>query len=476
MDSLLDESRVRRARSVADEIDASYAVRERNRRYREFRLEASPDGGAVLCLEDISGIPFVSEIPGVEEYQHRARVRAGDGDLFAAVTPPSPGYEDYNREVLHLGKPDLVIAEPPADNPMAVAVACARGEAFERIREFGHERGGLVIHPYMAIETVWTLAEKLADEGVSTSVLGPPPPVLWIANDKARIAEINDKLFDQPWNVETQVERKPEQMVRQLGKMAARFPRVGLKRTRCASATGNLVFDSSNVTEAEGQVVLRRVRRFLNRTEWKEGEEVLVVEWFDSTHSPSTQTWIPPKEEGLPRLDGVYEQLLKSEERIFVGSKPSTLPEDINESIGRASLAVGVVLQELGYVGRCSFDFVVGGDVDGEWEARMIECNGRWGGTSTPMHLVDRVVEGPRPPYVAMDYVHSELVGATFDDVLDATRERLYRPETGDGRFIFYNVGPLARTGKFDVVSIGETPEDARAGTEEILPKLLGLD
>ena len=40
-----------------------------------------------LQLDDVSGIPFLSDIAGVEEYQHRARLRARAGDLFAAVTP-----------------------------------------------------------------------------------------------------------------------------------------------------------------------------------------------------------------------------------------------------------------------------------------------------------------------------------------------------------------------------------------------------
>ncbi|MFB6376143.1 MAG: hypothetical protein ABEN55_24165, partial [Bradymonadaceae bacterium] len=214
---------------------------------------------------------------------------------------------------------------------------------------------------------------------------------------------------------------------------------------------------------------------FLNRTEWPENEEVLVVEWFQSSHSPSTQTWIPPEGEGLPRVDGVYEQLLKSEERIFVGSYPSRLPEPVDASIARASVAVGRVLQKLGYVGRCSFDFVVGGGEEGEWDARMIECNGRWGGTSTPMQFVDRLVGGERPPYVAMDFVHPDLVGAEFPEILEATEDHWYDPSTGGGRFVFYNVGPLDKSGKLDVISFGDDIEDARKGTKEILPDLLGL-
>ena len=71
----------------------------------------------VLHLEDVSGIPFVSLVPGVEEYQHRARVRAADGDLFVAATPPAVGFEDYCRDTLGLGAPEFVLAEPGEHGP-----------------------------------------------------------------------------------------------------------------------------------------------------------------------------------------------------------------------------------------------------------------------------------------------------------------------------------------------------------------------
>ena len=47
---------------------------------------ATPDR-PVLHLEDVSAIPFLSEIAGVEEYQHRARVRATTGHLLCHRHP-----------------------------------------------------------------------------------------------------------------------------------------------------------------------------------------------------------------------------------------------------------------------------------------------------------------------------------------------------------------------------------------------------
>ena len=43
------------------------------------------------------------------------------------------------------------------------------------------------------------------------------------------------------------------------------------------------------------------------------------------------------------------------------------------------------------------------------------------------------------------------------------------------GRFIFYNVGPLTRCGKLDVIALGRTPDEAEEALGSDLPRLLGL-
>jgi predicted RNase H-like HicB family nuclease len=384
------------------------------------------------------------------------------------------GYEDYSRKVLGLGAPSFLKAEP-LDSPMAVASACGEGDTFERIAEFATQRGGIILHPYMAIEPVWELARKLSERHIGVEVIGPPPPALWIANDKSSLADIIDRLADSAWNVETHAETSPEALTHRLRDMSSRHRRIGLKRTRCASAMGNTVFNGETIASLEEAAVKTDVLEFLENTEWEEGEPVLAVEWADTEHSPSTQLWLPPHGNGAPRLDGVYEQILKGEERIFVGSRPSTLPAPVDRALVEASMAMALVFQRLGYVGRCSFDFIVTGELDGDFDIKMTECNGRWGGTSTPMSLVDRLIKGERPDYIAQDFVHPDLEGAAFTEILDATRDHLFDPATGEGRFAFYNVGPLESRGKLDVISLGETPDEALEGVEEVLPSLLGL-
>jgi hypothetical protein len=439
--------------------------------WRESLAEAP-----VLNLDDFSAIPFLIDIGGVEEYQHRARLRGAAGDLFAAGTPMNEIYEHYCRKRLALGETEFILA-PGDPNPLAVAEACSHGTAFERLVSRTREAGSLVIHPFMGIDSVWDLGRRIATEsGHPVGILAPSPPVTWVANDKAAFGEVVTRVLGADYLVETRQSTGPEALARDLLTLAKRHQRVALKRLRCASAMGNAIFEAEVLAELGAAELEAEVRAFLERTEWDGREEVLAVAWEETELSPSTQLWIPPVGGGQPKLDGIYEQLLSGERRVFVGSRPSTMPGEVNRELRSASLQVAAGLQELGYVGRCSFDFLVLGDLPEDFSVRFVECNGRWGGTSTPMALLDRLLAGPRPPYRSQDFVHPELIGAPFGDILAAVGHDLFDPGTGQGRFIFYNVGPLERFGKLNVIAVGHVQEEAEAAIEEDLPRILGLD
>ena len=153
------------------------------------------------------------------------------------------------------------------------------------------------------------------------------------------------------------------------------------------------------------------------------------------------------------------------------------MPDTVNGVLARAARRVAEGLQALGYAGRCSFDHLLLGDPDGDFVIRFTECNGRWGGTSTPMHLVDRLLtraRGVRPPYRAQDVTAPHLAGAGFDELLALVGDEAFDPERGTGRFVFYNVGPLAAFGKLDVIALGDTQTAAERAMIDTLPRLLG--
>ena len=328
-----------------------------------------------LHLDDVSGIPFLVNVSGVEEYQHRARLRCSDGDLFVTVTAPAPGYERYCLGTLGLGTPTHLFTEPTA-NPLAVARGARRGDALARLVDAARGAGGLETHPYMGIEDVWDLAADVAAEAEEeVAVLAPPPPVTWVANDKALFADLVELTLGPGWMPDAVTCRAPTEMARHLRALSRRHGAVGLKRTRCASAMGNKVFPSPAVRAGSEDSLKNEVVAFLRRTEWIDGEPVVVVAWEHATCSPSTQLWIEPG--APPRLDGIYDQMLEGPEQVFVGSRPSTLPARVKRVIADASVCVATALQHLGYVGRCSFDLLVLGDPETDFTVRFTECNGR---------------------------------------------------------------------------------------------------
>ena len=129
--------------------------------FQDNRWHGNDQTRPVLHLEDVSAIPFLSGIAGVEEYQHRARGRTQNGDLYATVTSADPVYEHYCRERLGFGDARWLAADR-GDDPLAVARACQEAPTFERIVHVTRQSGGLAIHPYMAIDDVWNLATQVA--------------------------------------------------------------------------------------------------------------------------------------------------------------------------------------------------------------------------------------------------------------------------------------------------------------------------
>lgn len=463
---------LKRAREAGRALSTDLGLAAKLRPFEPYRWRPDDPPHPTLQLDDVSAIPFLVDVAGVEEYQHRGRLRAGSDDVYVTVTPAAEAYESYCQGRLRMGRPLHLVADPVGP-PIAVARACAAGATRTRLVEVARHAQGMLVHPYMGIEDVWDLAAMVAiDSHRPVHVLAPPPPVTWIANDKASFDELVARVLGRDALVETRISRDVEGMAADLRMLAKHHARVGLKRTRCASAMGNAVFEARDLhSQLDADTT---VRAFLERTEWPEGEEVLSVAWLDTDISPSTQLWIPPDGRGDPRLDGIYEQILQGKEKVFVGSRPSTLPDAVNRELASSALKVGAALQALGYVGRCSFDHLVTGDLNDDFQVVFTECNGRWGGTSTPMSLLDRLLSGPRPPYRAQDVIYPHLVGAKLSDLLDMVGGLTFDASSGRGRFIFYNVGPLDGHGKFDVISIGATQEDAERGLVEVLPARLG--
>ncbi|MBT6542065.1 MAG: hypothetical protein HOM39_10960, partial [Planctomycetes bacterium] len=66
-------------------------------------------------------------------------------------------------------------------------------------------------------------------------------------------------------------------------------------------------------------------------------------------------------------------------------------------------------------------------------------------------------------------------IGVPFTEICQRIGGQLFDVSSGEGQFLLYNVGPLALSGKFDVIGIGHNADEADRLLTEVLPELLGV-
>jgi hypothetical protein len=436
-----------------EEVASSLAARydtQSAKEYEPCRYRGESCAGGTLYVEDIGSIPGVFRVKGIEHYQLRMRLLAGSGDTLLTAIPVDENYEQYNREQLGLGHPSMVRAVAPAISPIHVIATCLNDPAaLSHLASQAADGQIQRICPYMGTADAWTLAEVLSElSGETISVVAPTPNLTELANDKAFFTDLVRRALGPQFVVETHSGRRIGTAVAALHEMAGRYRRVALKLGAHASAAGNRVFDAADLAALPPSGLRDVVTRFLADSVWNGREEICVVEWRDEIRmSPSAQLWIPPS--GSPTLEGLFVQTLSGTERVFAGSVPLPKSDPVFGLFAVSSLHLATVFQCLGYVGRCSFDAIVSGDQD----LRYVECNGRWGGTSIPMTLMKRLF-GESMSYQAEDCVDPGLVGRGFLALREKYGDSLFNRDSGEGRHILYNVGPVDTKGRYGCISL----------------------
>ena len=201
-------------------------------------------------------------------------------------------------------------------------------------------------------------------------------------------------------------------------------------------------------------------------------EEYLSAEGL---HSPSAQVHIHPA--GTVRVISTHDQILGgADDQTFVGcSFPAH--ESYRRRVREAALTIGRELADLGVIGHLSIDFLAD-TLDPDAAVTALEINLRLGGATAPFHFINLVVGGehddvsgdyqgrdglPRV-YVASDRIHgSDLGGTTGKDLVSAATSAglHYDPDTQTGT-LFFALGALAEFGKYGLVAIGRSPQEAR--------------
>ena len=199
-----------------------------------------------------------------------------------------------------------------------------------------------------------------------------------------------------------------------------------------AGSAGNLPLESRALAGLSLGQLRAHLLRLLAMLGWT-GSYPLMIEVWDSdvVSTPSVQIWIPLLKSGRPVIEGVFEQTVQGAEGNFIGAVRARLAEKWRDGLVSQAARLACLLQHLGYFGRCSFDAVI---VDGlKPDIHWIECNGRWGGVSVPMTLLNRLA--PNAHALEVVIVQREAQGLqamAFEEVLDRLEGDLYQPGKSD--------------------------------------------
>ena len=436
---------------------------------------SSPGAKGALHLDDSSTIAGIEYFPESAYFQDRARWRAGDGDVLVTSTPVNPEFEAYFQKRLGLGRPRWLRVQGAQTLRLAEACWVSR-ETRERLVSLLEKGRFRAFHPYMGSFHAWALAALLARAAHRPlDVIAPSPQLARRVNDKNWFSLLVRRLLGTratPRSFKVFSDRTLVSVVRHgLGGCKA----LVVKVPNSAGGKDNLVFDGAELGQGSERQLREYLRRRLEPLHWDGSSPLQVSCWEDKVlGSPSVQLWIPPLESGLPvQVDGLFEQVLLAGRGEFLGSMPARLAPGLRRRLVRPSVLLARLLQQLGYVGRCSFDLLLTGDAMASSRIEFIECNGRWGGTSGPMHLVDRLFgRDGRPVYATHHYVAPELAGMRFAEIARAFEPELYDAASGTGWLILLTASGLP-IGHLDFLALGKSSDEAKERAYRIVPRRL---
>ncbi|MBI5449038.1 adenosylhomocysteinase [Candidatus Gottesmanbacteria bacterium] len=186
-----------------------------------------------------------------------------------------------------------------------------------------------------------------------------------------------------------------------------------------------------------------------------------VEEWVEGAiASPSIQLEVRPDK--TVHVVSMKDQLLEGVEKWYIGcSYPvSSLTEKQKIQFEKEARQFTEVLAHKGYIGFLGMDAILFPDGSFLW----VEANVRKPGTFYPRIIAEKLNGGTlrNTYYVACDFTIPKLKGTSCTDVHSLLRSYLY-PIVGKKRgVVVYNTGALLDAGRFDLICIGESAEDAK--------------
>ena len=399
-----------------------------------------------LVVEDHGAIRLF-EYSGDAAYSYRALLLAGDDDLVALGIERSGGFEDYCRDWLGLGSPQLLIPMPGKAGA-SLSKRCTRDEAFlEYVIDYARDHGGLNLLPYMTNWTLWKLAATIAGQGrVPLRVIGPPPQLSNRVNNKIWFAQLAQAVCGTDAVAPTLAADNIVRLCQFCRELMQSHASIAVKLPDSASSAGNLVLDTRLLRDISPSALHEELDRRLRALGWIGEFPLQVVAWKQAVlNSPSAQLWIPVQGEGEPLVEAIFEQHTSGLRREFVGARPCSLSDDWQRDIAQQAYDMAIVLQQLGYVGRCSLDAILAGTDEASARLYWVECNGRWGGASIPMTLNRRLdrMDSNATICTIFEETHQSAGARQLNQVLQLLEPCLYRQGQREHGVVLLSPGRL---------------------------------
>ncbi len=469
----LAPDQIQRALSLAEAVVNDNPEVISDDRYN--RLIAAEIGDEpAIHLDDFSEITGIGDDLGAIFLQQRARLRAYTGDwvIQSAVVPPR--WSEYCEHHLGLGAVNWLYPEDRKKSILQIASACWQDRECQRelVRAIRQD-GVRYVHPHMSTIHAWELAAQLASTSRQPiAVIGPHPALSRWCNDKIEFTRVASRLLGRQHVPRTECAYNFANLSQQLIELAADSSQMAIKFPFGAGGIGTFLVDSAVIRQMSLTDVDAYVRQRLSRFGWPKHGRILVDVWQRSVlNSPSVQIWIPPSGAGDPIVEGLYEQWFADDQFSFVGDRPLTAPPALQQQLVDQSYLLAILFQRLGYVGRCSFDQILVGDDIENCRVEFVECNGRWGGTSGPMTLVNRIA--PDAQYATRRMDIKGLDQIEFAELLRRLAKYLYDPKTGQGTYVFFSPARMKCESAIDAIAFADSLSRATNLLETHLPKLL---
>lgn len=447
--------------------------------FHQFLVDDAMGDEPVFHLDDFSEIPVIGTDDNSLVLQQRARLRAFDGDYVATSKPIEAGFVDYCERQLGLGKVNWLFAgkahdvnspEPgkiqqSVNNGRLLAIECwkireVRNDLIRAIRQNGLR----YIHPHVSTLHVWELARLLQSATRRPlSVIGPVPAMARWANNKIEFTRIVRRLLGDEFVPHTESAWNFATLGQAVARLSPTNSKLGIKFPYGTGGRGNFLIDTDQIrgrTLAETREFLKLL---LSEHRWPRTGRVLIDVWEqDVISSPSVQVWIPPGCDYQPVIEGLFQQSVVGEKGSFAGSCVLELPTVLQQQIVDSSFLLATLFQKLGYVGRCSFDLILIGENIGNCRFEFIECNARWGGTSIPMTLMNRLGIRKAGNTWCVQNVHvSGLDQICFSQLAGQLLSETYDYKTKRGAFVLFNPARLKANSAVDAIAIAESSQSA---------------